>query len=91
MEVTPAQRTEQLRAMLRKVYRHDQFAIHNKVLAFHDRLKARYPDYPEYELYHLISFSTLKAPLTKYDFPGEDSIETFIRTEYSRLYGDQEP
>jgi hypothetical protein len=41
-------------------------------------LRDKYPDYAEYELYHLLVGSTPKESLEKFDFPGSDSIERFI-------------
>jgi hypothetical protein len=43
-------------------------------------IKDKYPDYRNYELYHLLVGSTPSIPCEKFDFPGDDSIERFIRS-----------
>lgn len=73
--------------MLCSLYRRDQFAIHERILAFHDRLKERYPDVRACRLFHLISGSTVWMPIRRFDFQGEDSIEAFIRREYAAVFG----
>ena len=51
--------------------------IHTKVTA----LREKYPDYKNYVLYHLLTGSTPHDPMpTLFDFPGDDSIETFLRS-----------
>lgn len=79
------ERLASLREKLIRLYQHDQFAIHDHIIEFHDRLKKRYPDFPDYKLYHLVSMSTTKKEPSYFDFPGEDSIEAFIHREYSTL------
>lgn len=80
-----------LRVKLQALYRRDQFEIHDKVLLFHDYLKKKYPDARGHRLFHLISGSTLKDFYGELDFPGGDSVEKFIRTEYLRAFPDGEP
>lgn len=53
---------------------------------FAKQLQTKYPDYDTYAAYHaLINSTPTSEPLpgrvavTKQDFPGEDSAETFIR------------
>ena len=47
-----------------------------------DHLKAKYPDYADYRMYHVLVHSTPNSDkmLTKFDFPEEDSIADFIRS-----------
>ncbi|MBI2465639.1 MAG: hypothetical protein HYV66_00165 [Candidatus Sungbacteria bacterium] len=61
------------------------------LISFHDRVvnKARelesiYPDYGDYELYHLLIGSTTRDR-SKFDFPGEDSVQKFIDSEFEKL------
>ena len=42
-------------------------------------LKKKYPNYTEYEMYHVLSGSTPPIPSQFFDFPGDDSLEKFIR------------
>ena len=76
---------EEFREKLRALYRRDQFAIHAKVLAFHDELKMKYPDAREYLMFHLISGSTLRSFNGKFDFPPGESVEEFIEREYRQV------
>jgi len=43
-------------------------------------LKKKYPSYVDYEMYHFVSFSTPTTGCKFFDFPGDDSIEKFIRS-----------
>ncbi len=52
------------------------------LVEFANQLKVKYPDYLDYDLFHFLVGSTPvpdKMP-TKFDFPGEDSIEFFLRS-----------
>ena len=82
---------QSLRLKLHALYRRDQFEIHDKVIQFHDYLKKKYPDAREHRLFHLISGSTLLDFYGVLDFPGEDSVENFINTEYARAFPDGDP
>ncbi len=43
-------------------------------------LEVQYPDFRDYELYHLLIGSTeIPESSTQWDFPGNDSIEAFLR------------
>jgi hypothetical protein len=54
--------------------------LYNKVRKFAHHLQATYPDYARYELYHVLVGSTPR-PEDKNgkDFPGDDSVEEFIK------------
>ena len=82
---------ESLRAKLRALYDRDQFEIHDKVLAFHNELKRRYPNPRQYRLFHLISGSTLNDMYGLLDLPKPDSVEDFIDAEYAKAFPDGEP
>ena len=70
-----------LKAKISQVYEGPQaMAAMEKVAMFADRLKARYPDYSSYRLYHVLAFSgqAPDAAFTRFDFPGDDSIRSCI-------------
>jgi len=71
-----------LREKLHALYRKDQFAIHEKVLVWHDALKLKYPNARDYMMFHLVSGSTFKRFSGYFDFEPADSVETFIEREY---------
>jgi len=75
-----------LRAKLHALYERDQFAIHDRVLAFHDYLKRKYRDARDRRLFHLISGSTLKEFYGSLDFPKPDSVADFINAEYAAAF-----
>lgn len=68
------------------MYHRDQFEIHERVLIWHDMLKARYPNAREYLMFHLISGSTFRQFNGCFDFPPEDSVENFILLEYRKVF-----
>lgn len=51
-----------------------------KCATFSRMLMSKYPDYQRYKLFHILNGSTPPEYVDKFDFPGEDSIETFIRS-----------
>ena|ERR1700677_5102061 len=75
-----------LRVKLQALYERDQFEIHDRVLAFHDYLKKKYPGARDHRLFHLISGSTLKEFYGDLDFPKPDSVEDFINAEYAAAF-----
>ena len=44
-----------------------------------NQLKSKYPDYLDYEAYHVLISSTPHIQVKHLDFPGEDSIESFFQ------------
>ncbi|MCF7835581.1 MAG: hypothetical protein K9M15_00440 [Candidatus Marinimicrobia bacterium] len=73
---------------LKKVYeKADMLEVHEKVVAYSDEIAGKYPDYRDYELYHaLIGSGVPEGACSKFDFPGEDSVERFVEKlveEYS--------
>ena len=88
--LTPTPEQIAKRAMLLEklhaLYRKDQFAIHEKVLVWHDGLKLKYPNAREYMLFHLISGSTFKGFNGYFDFESADSVESFIEREYRAAF-----
>ena len=73
---------------LHALYRKDQFAIHEKILVWHDALKLKYPNAREYMLFHLISGSTFQGFNGRFDFEPADSVEAFIEREYRNAFPD---
>ncbi|KND52131.1 MAG: hypothetical protein AB198_02395 [Parcubacteria bacterium C7867-003] len=51
------------------------------LVEFANKLKEKYPDHLDYELFHFLVGSTIRpeTPPKYFDFPGEDSIEKFLR------------
>src|SRR5258708_6819327 len=80
---------EASRRRLRALYGRDQYEIHCKVLAWHDTMKSKYPDARDYLMYHLISGSTYLGFNGCFDFPGDDSVEHFINTEFLEAFPDR--
>ncbi len=76
---------------LHALYRKDQFAIHEKILVWHDVLKLKYPNAREYMLFHLISGSTFQGFNGYFDFEPADSVEAFIEREYSEAFPNGAP
>ncbi len=70
----------EIRKILSEAYSGDRMETYDKVADFGQKLREKYKNYDQYELYHILSGSTLiKAP-DNFDFPGEDSVELFIRS-----------
>ena len=87
-EPTPEQiaKITDLRTKLHALYHKDQFAIHAKVLVWHDALKLKYPNAREYLMFHLISGSTFGGFSGCFDFEPADSVEAFIEREYEKAF-----
>jgi hypothetical protein len=51
----------------------------SEVYIFLTKLQEKYPDHADYRLYHLLDSSSLFKSCSKFDFPGDDSIEKFLR------------
>lgn len=85
---TPEQsaKRELLKKKLHALYQKDQFAIHAKILEWHDDLKLKYPTARDYMLFHLISGSTYRGFNGCFDFPLPDSVEAFIEREYGAAF-----
>jgi len=90
---TPEQiaKREMLLEKLHALYHKDQFAIHEKILVWHDALKLKYPNAREYMLFHLISGSTFQGFNGYFDFEPEDSVEAFIEREYREAFPNGTP
>ncbi len=62
--------------------------IQQRIIAFARNLQSKYPDYSRYRLYHGFIGSTPSQPSLYLDFPGEDSVELFIR-KLEEEFGEQ--
>ncbi|MBI4118825.1 MAG: hypothetical protein HY452_01010 [Parcubacteria group bacterium] len=62
----------------------DLLSLHDRVLDKAKELRDKYPDYEDYELYHLFIGSTTRDR-SKFDFPGEDSVRKFVDAEFEKL------
>ena len=87
-DLTLEQKREIARAVKEKM---NILARSRDILFFHDKLvnkarnlQAKYPDYEDYELYHLLIGSTV-YDRPEFDFPGEDSVQKFIEAEFESL------
>ena len=62
----------------------DLLSFHERVLDKTKELRAKYPDYNDYRLYHFLIGSTV-YDRAKFDFPGEDSVQKFIEAKFEKL------
>jgi hypothetical protein len=70
----------ELKALLLEAYSSPHFEdVHDKIVDKAEDLQRKYPDYADYELYHLMIGSTTENS-GKFDFPAGDSVEEFIRS-----------
>lgn len=52
---------------------------YDKISEFGEKLLEKYPDARSYLLFHLLIGSTPPYDLSLFDFPGDDSVEKFIK------------
>ena len=76
-----ADRLEEIR---NELYKRNGFGFHEAMVDKAEELQSKYPDYRDYRLYHLLISSTV-GECSKYDFPGEDSVELFLETQQQTL------
>lgn len=57
------------------------FAFHEQLVAFAQKLRTIFTNYSNYELYHFLVGSTVVDPnkIIEFDFPGEYSVEKFLK------------
>lgn len=51
----------------------------DRLAEFGQYLQSKYPNPTQYALFHILTGSTLMREAPFFDFPGEDSIEKFIK------------
>lgn len=64
-----------------RLFEQEPLAFYEKVRAFEQSLKHEFPDYIDYEMYHVLNGTSVSPsfPLKKQDFPGEFSVREFLR------------
>lgn len=74
----------ELKQLLRAAHRKDRLGTHDKIVEKDQALKNKYctaeDNSQDYEMWHVLVGSTLREPAKKFDFPGDDSVEKFIRS-----------
>lgn len=63
----------------------DIFQTHDEILKYSHDIQKKYPDFADYELYHLLIGSTPSKPCSKFDFPDDDSVESFLNVLPEKL------
>ncbi len=69
---------KQLKEKLSNIY--EDLDKYDKLRKFIEKLRVKYEDCQDYQLYHFLIGSTPDRELSKIDFPGGDSIEKFINS-----------
>ncbi len=64
----------------RILFEREPLAFYNNVRGFEQNLKRKFPDYVDYEMYHVLNGTSVNPsfPLKKEDFPGEFSVRQFL-------------
>ncbi len=55
--------------------------MYEKMFNFARSLRDKYPNCEDCELFHFMIGSTMKHEPAFFDFPGEDSVESFLRNQ----------
>jgi hypothetical protein len=55
----------------------------NLIIEKSNELKSIYPNFRDYEAYHILISSTPRTKLLKFDFPGDYSVEKFFSDKIS--------
>ncbi len=72
-------KAESLKHKFHAVYKKNLRKLNDPVIGFVANLREKYQDYEDYTLYHSLTGTICsKKGCSKYDFPGEDSVEKFI-------------
>jgi hypothetical protein len=72
---------QKIKSKILEAYKRDLNGTSERILAYNDMIKQKYPDYRNYQLYHVLIGSTPIEEKTKLiDFPSPDSVEEFIET-----------
>ena len=69
-----------LRELKIVAYEKDMSGTDKKVRDKFNELQRNYPDFYQYKTFHLLMNSTPPESATETDFPGEDSVEKFLRS-----------
>lgn len=70
----------ELWTLMRSIPEDDLIEANNKIVDYAETMRELYPNALDYALFHLVIGSTVdKHPF--FDFPGDDSVEKFIKEE----------
>ncbi len=72
--------TADLGEIWHKIFERNPLAFYNRVRVFERNLKLKFPDYVDYEMYHVLNGTSVSPSfsLRKEDFPGEFSVRRFL-------------
>jgi hypothetical protein len=56
----------------------DSYSNHEFIVKKASELRIKYSDFNDYEMYHVLIGSSKEC--TKFDFPGDNSVEKFLRS-----------
>ena len=70
----------ELKSLLSAAMKKDSLGVQDKMVKKVEEVRKVYLDYQKYEMYHLLVGSGLIGTPEYFDFPGNDSIEKFIRS-----------
>ncbi|OGF25510.1 hypothetical protein A2331_01430 [Candidatus Falkowbacteria bacterium RIFOXYB2_FULL_34_18] len=71
---------KELRCVLKDLVGETKFEdFQNQIIKISNHYKTDYPDFNDYQMYHILVGSTSCDGYPKYDFPGDDSIEKIIK------------
>lgn len=80
------EREKSTKEKINEIIEDDDFDIvtefQDKIFDFVKKLREVYDDYQEYEMYHLLTGSSLAKEYSQTDFAGEDSVEEFVNGLY---------
>ena len=81
---------KELKELMKKAYIREGFGFQDKIVKKVNALRKKYSspenNYQDYEMYHVLTNSSLTRPSKEFDFPGEDSIEKFIRDSHKEYF-----
>ena len=72
----------ELKKLRTESYTKDSSGFHSKIIKKVDELRTKYPDYKNYEMYHVLIGSSIPRGviMKNFDFPDKE-IERFLRSE----------
>ncbi len=78
---------EKIEHLYSSITKEKRGAFYSEIISYAKYLQSKYPDHRKWEVFHVISFSTITpemGELIKEDFPGEDSVEAFVNKLMSK-------
>jgi hypothetical protein len=75
-----SEESQKLKEVWRELFEREPIVFYRKVREFEQNLKRKFPDYLDYEMYHVLNGTSAHPsfPLKKQDFPGEFSVREFL-------------